>query len=423
VGAATLTLLHWALREWYGPQCARRAALVLASLPLFYAGSQFGNMDLLVAATIAWTVLLAAIAIQRQERGAPYRTWLAAAYACAALGILAKGLIGAMLPGMVIVLWLALRGRFRTLLGLISLPGLALFALIVLPWPLAVERRYPGFLHYFIVVQHFQRFSGSGFNNVQPAWFYAPALLVLALPWSVWAIVSAIRARASGLLRDPRVGLLAVWLIAIAVFFSIPQSKLLGYIIPCTVPLAGLVAVLTSPTGRLRAAWIGSAVLAALICMGLVIGVALSHPSTSLPLARALAERGASEAPLGYVNGYWYDIPFYLHRRASVVAYTDWADPGIDQGDDWRKELADAGDFAPAAAAAQLQSEAALRRALCGGTLEWIVVDAADIPQHPWLALPELVAKSRRSELRRFDRGDPRVAEAAGCAAAADAPR
>ena len=105
------------------------------------------------------------------------------------------------------------------------------------------------------------------------------------------------------------------------------------------------------------------------------------------------------------------------------TAYTDWADPTIDMGDDWRKELADAGDFAPEAAKAQLRSEAALRQALCDGALEWIVVDAADVPQHPWLAEPELIAKSRRSELRHFDRHDARVARAAGCDETASPPR
>ena len=54
------------------------------------------------------------------------------------------------------------------------------------PRDVAVEARHPGFAYYFIVVQHFQRYTATGFNNMLPGWFFLAVLMVLALPWSPW---------------------------------------------------------------------------------------------------------------------------------------------------------------------------------------------------------------------------------------------
>jgi len=62
---------------------------------------------------------------------------------------------------------------------------------VAAPWFMAVQERFPDFEHYFFVVQHFQRFVSTGFNNPQPWWFYPLVLLLLTLPWSLAAGLAA----------------------------------------------------------------------------------------------------------------------------------------------------------------------------------------------------------------------------------------
>ena len=171
------------VRRWAGERQARLALVVLATTPFFFGGAQFANLDMLVAACIACTILCAADAVLAAEGGRPRRSTLAAAYAFAALGILAKGLIGVAIPALVIGAWLVATGRMAMILRLVSLPGLALFAAIAVPWFALMEARHPGFLHYFFVHHHFQRYTAPGFNSRQHVWFYLPVFAGLTMPW------------------------------------------------------------------------------------------------------------------------------------------------------------------------------------------------------------------------------------------------
>lgn len=112
---------------------------MLVTAPLFFGGAQFAGMDMLVGGFISATTLLAG------------------AYACAALGVLAKGLMAVALPGLVLVLWLLWIRRAALLWKLLWPPGLGLFAIIAAPWFIAMQLRFANFLHYFFVVQHVQR--------------------------------------------------------------------------------------------------------------------------------------------------------------------------------------------------------------------------------------------------------------------------
>lgn len=126
MGAIALYLF---VRRWCGMASARRAVIVLAVQPLFFLGAQFANLDMLVAGCITATVLALAHAALSFEAGKLDRRALWLAYGLAALGVLAKGLIGFVLPAMIVGLWVILRGRWRSLLALLSLPGVLLFLL------------------------------------------------------------------------------------------------------------------------------------------------------------------------------------------------------------------------------------------------------------------------------------------------------
>ncbi|MDP9046357.1 MAG: glycosyltransferase family 39 protein [Pseudomonadota bacterium] len=417
-GAAAVTLLHASVRDWLGARPARIAALVLATQPLFYGSTQYANLDALVASCICAAVLLGARALLHLEAGAGWRRELAAAYGAAALGVLAKGLIGGVFPVLVLGLWLVSRRRWHDVRLLVWWPGWVLFLVIVLPWHLAAERAHPGFLHYYFVVQQFQRYATTGFNNPQPFWFYLPVLLLGVFPWSGWLLPRIAAAH-------PRVGhgpavvrLMWIWLATVAAFFSAPQSKLIGYILPALPPLAVLAALaIGTPvpgTRRHAAGWVCLA-LALCIDVGTVVGVARSHPNSARELALTLGARRAPGEGIAFIDDYVYDVPFYLDDTTPVFVVADWDPEQIQRHDNGRRELSDAGAFAPALAAQRLLGTAAFARALCDGRIGWVIAPLDGLARLPVLARAPRVAANDKRVLVRTDVADPLMRQAWDC--------
>lgn len=425
--SATVSIVYGVCREWLNEASARRAAAVLATIPLFYGGAQFANMDMLVAACISAAILFGARTALRIEAGRQTPVGFTAAYVAAALGIMAKGLIGLVIPALVLLTWLALARQWRILRALCFWrPGLAIFAVIVAPWFVAVELKQPAFFHYFFIVQHFQRFAQTGFNNVQPVWFYLPVLLVFALPWSAWLFttlrrVQEARPATAGMSLLPRVtALMWIWLFVVVIFFSIPQSKPIGYALPALPPLAVIVALTAAPllegSARAAALWRYGCLAATGICVVAAVAFALVHPKSSRELSERLVASGLPQGGIAFIDEYRYDVAFYLHATGPVFVVTNWDRQDVRRQDNWRKELADAGGYAPALATDRLLDAARFRSALCSGRIRWILAHLSSIGPYPFLTSVLQVAVERDSALWYVDVTDPRVAAAVGCA-------
>jgi 4-amino-4-deoxy-L-arabinose transferase-like glycosyltransferase len=364
-------------RRWSGMSSARLALLALATQPLLYTAAQYANLDMLVAGCISVTVLALAHAALEAEQGRRARGVLALAYTFAALGLLAKGLIGIVLPGMVIVAWLLVLRRPRAILSLLWLPGIALFFLLAAPWFIAMQLRFPEFAHYFFVVQHFQRFAGSGFNNAQPLWFFPVVIAISTLPWFAW-LPSAAR---PAYWADPQQGklrqLMWLWIAVVTLFFSLPNSKLVGYILPVTLPLAFLIGdsarAAVEDSSRMRRIWRLSATVAVVICVGFIAFASWRPSKSTRSLATVLAREAAPQDPIVFLYDYYFDLSFYARLRQPVRVVEDWSAPSVAERDNWSKELLDASRFAPAAAPPVLLPPAAMRQIVCNANTTWVL--------------------------------------------------
>jgi 4-amino-4-deoxy-L-arabinose transferase-like glycosyltransferase len=413
VGALSLYLF---LRRWASAGAARFTLIALLAQPLFFMGGQFANLDMLVAGCITATVMLLAHAVFSFEQGAPHRSAVIGGWAVAALGVLAKGLIGFVLPGAIVLLWLLLMRRWRAIGALLWSPGPLVFLAVGAPWFLLMQQRFPDFLHYFFVVQHFQRFSGEGFNNAMPFWFYPAVLLAFGAPWWPWlARELGWGARLTsdrGALRL----LMALWLGVVTLFFSLPSSKLLGYILPAVPPLMyfigdGFVS-LGAVTAGWRRLWWGGAALGVLVSLVGIVGFALRPPSAaSHDLARVLAAQRLGGEPVFMAGRYYFDLPFYAALREPVVVIDNWSNPEIKLRDNWRKELFDAGELAPERAAAVLVETARFGAVLCASPVSWVIGPADYWPTRLPAAAVQ-VAKVRNHALWRVAR--PAADDASG---------
>jgi hypothetical protein len=405
------------VRRWWSERAARLVLVGMLLHPLFALGGQYANLDMLVAGLITATVLLLAHAALSFDRGLLYRAAVAGAYGTAALGMLAKGLIGFVIPALVIGAWLVLQRRWRTLLALVSLPGVLLFASIAAPWFFAMQSRFPDFFDYFFFVQHFRRFAAGGFNNAQPFWFFPAVLLVLCVPWAPWLRHQFARARfAPPLLGETRL-LLVLWAGLVTVFFSLPESKLVGYILPALPPIAMLAADGFAHPSRPVAPWGWNAAAIG----GLVLSTALAlvftfHPVESWrEFAAAIRSQSSGDEPVFMVGNYYFDVPVYGRLAHPVRIVDDWADPEIERRDNWRKELVEAGRFAPVRAEHVLVKPEHFAAALCEAPVSWVIGESALNGRFAFLAASLPVSAVRGTSLWRVDTSSPRVAKALGC--------
>ena len=372
MGAALLL----AMRRWHGPRIAAIALGVLATTPFFFVGGQYANHDMLVGGLITAAVLALARALE-----APPRVdlrWLVAGWVLCALAMLAKGLIGFVLPALVIGPWLLAQGRWRQMLGLLHPLGLLAFAVVAAPWFVAMQLRYPGFFDYFFVEQHFRRFAQSNFNNVHGVWFFIVVMPALTLPWSAWLPAAARTAR-GGLTPAHRatLGLYAWWVIAVVGFFSMPSSKLVGYVLPALAPRCALLTLALAQRPTRAWPWVMGA--SAVVCVSVVGAAAWQAPQSNRELALALAARIAPGDTVVMVDEYLYDVPFYAQLSRPVLIAGNWADPDLPNRDNWRKEVFDAARFDPARGRKLLQPLDRLDRLACGAGTVWFIATAPHV--------------------------------------------
>jgi 4-amino-4-deoxy-L-arabinose transferase-like glycosyltransferase len=430
LGASAAALaLYLFTRRWATERAARWALLALLLQPLFYIGAQFANMDMLVAGCISATVLLLADAALRFERGLPHRQVLLAAGVAAGCGVLAKGLIGIVLPALTALIWLAWRRQWRSMGALMWPPGWLAMLVVAAPWFTLMQGRFDDFLNYFFVVQHFKRFASTGFNNVAPFWFYPALLAVCSVPgwpwlWRSWrGRGQAVPVRAPD--ADARAvrQLMWVWMLVVVVFFSLPKSKLIGYVLPACPPLAWFIAdgfTAALHTGRRGARWWrASLACCALLCVTLVLLFTLKPIHSSRDLGLALRAQHQPGEPVFMLSRYVFDVPFYARLTAPAGVVDDWGDPEIDRSDNGRKELSDAGRFLlPAQAERVLVRPEALLPALCKQPVSWVIGPADQVARWPVLAQAQTVLVGQEATLWRVDAQRPELLRALGCAAA-----
>ncbi len=415
LGAWLMGAALWlTLRQRQGARVAGISLLVLATSPFYFIGGQYANHDMLVAGTITAAVLCLARALRD---GAPVLRWLLAGWAFCGLAVLSKGLIGVVLPALVIGPWLLAQGRWRDMLRLLHPLGLGLFVAVALPWMLAMQHRYPGFFDYFIIEQHFRRFAASRFNNVQPGYFYGWVLPLLMLPWSPWALAAAAPLRrlcASGAAASERrwAGLLLWWTALVLLFFTLPSSKLVGYIMPALAPVSALLALPFIQPGRTaQRGWRPTLALAGVLCLGLVAALAWVAPKSGRDVGQALRGQVTPADLVVLVENSFNDVVFEARLTQVPLVASDWDAPDVHQRDSWRKELADTSRFDAARVAAVLYPVGQLPALVCRGRRVWLVLTHSD--QALAARVPGAV-QVLRGQYAELWRAEPRPCPASG---------
>jgi 4-amino-4-deoxy-L-arabinose transferase-like glycosyltransferase len=310
-GAATTMLaLTWLTRRFYGGPTGAIFLLLFPSSIAILVFARAATTDMLFSATLALAMVAAApLVLERRPRA--MMGWQVGFGTALGLAVLAKGPAGIVLAGAGILIGALCSRRLGHVLRLAGPWSLGSFALVALPWYVLCALRNPEFVQVFFISHNVDRFLTPVFQHQQPFWYFGPVLLLGLAPWTA-AIVATIHGLASTLTRRDWAGspsmFLAGWVIFPAVFFSLSQSKLPGYVLPAipaaTVLLARALAIALPRPAAARALGLGTAgVLGAMaIAFFAAPGVASAgvQPGAVRPLAAVLAVAAVAAGYVGW---------------------------------------------------------------------------------------------------------------------------
>ena len=253
---------------WSGVALASSAGLIVFS--------RAASFDVVVTMTV--TAALACFFLMEIATNEKRRRWLTAGfYAAVGASLLAKGLVGIVIPFGVVGFYYLMRREWpRKYVFLNALWGVPLALAIAATWygP-AIARHGWTFVDEFFIQHHFARFVSDKYHHPQGFYFYVPIMLMLALPWAPQFVAGLIGARRwnwreQTVESKKRVFALA-WVVAPVLFFSISQSKLPGYILPA---LPGVMLLVGEQLSRFVRGVIGNGVMRATGAVMLVLAIA-----------------------------------------------------------------------------------------------------------------------------------------------------
>jgi 4-amino-4-deoxy-L-arabinose transferase-like glycosyltransferase len=188
--------------------------------------------------------------------------YLAVFYVMVAQSTYAKGLLGFLLPGFILFVYLLGSGTMARIIGRLEIPrGILLFLAVGLPWYMAMFARH-GWAYYnrFFIHDHFKRLA-TGVHQVDSGNFehYIKWLGVGLFPWVAFvplALAWLVSQRHDTPTRRGQARLfVTVWFVCAFTLFTLSSTKFHHYIFPALPALAILVALFLDRVLVDRGAW------------------------------------------------------------------------------------------------------------------------------------------------------------------------
>jgi len=287
--------------------------------------SRAASFDVVITMTTSWS--LAFFLLHRLTKS---QKFLIGFYVFVGFSLLAKGLVGIVIPFGVVGLYYLLRHAWPERSVVVSLSwGVPLALAVSAIWYGPVIARHGWiFVDEFFIQHHFARYVSNKYHHPQPLYFYPAIMLMLTLPWTVHFVAALVKARrwawrGADDLSVVRVFALA-WLVLPIMFFSFSSSKLPGYVLPALPAAALLIAdVLRRSKAGVPIGIAGATVVLVLMVLIFVAPSYAKRESVRDLLLLADA-RGYANAPVLAQRSDDRTAEFYAHDR---VVYNDRGEP------------------------------------------------------------------------------------------------
>lgn len=238
------------------------------------------------------------------------------------LGLIAKGLPAVVFPIVSIGAWTFQFNQWKAVWQRLPwFTGCLLTCLIAIPWYWMAELKNPGFLHYFIIGEHIQRFldpswQGDKYGYVHAVpkgiiWIY---FLAGIFPWIIPLIDTGVHHRKqwAEVYRNnlPWCCYLLYWLVVPLVFFTLASNIIYPYAFPALPPFALLFASLMVQIDDQKRARFQYWAIVTGIVFSMVVGLFVIKPSlvakSQLPLISVWKKQDL--APDSHLI-YWFATP------------------------------------------------------------------------------------------------------------------
>ncbi|TWB47353.1 4-amino-4-deoxy-L-arabinose transferase-like glycosyltransferase [Rhizobium sp. ERR 922] len=311
------------------------AILVTASSGLFFVSAAFVETDMVL--TLGVTASMAGFYAGLEGR----RHWGWLFFLGLAIGLLAKGPVAIVLSCTPILIWMMWRGDWKDLGRLPWAGGVAACAVLVIPWYVLAEMATPGFLRYFIVGEHIQRFLQPGWTGdlygagrERPRGTIWLFWVVATLPWSPLLPVLLWRQRKIGMPKGDELCLyLLLFALTPLVFFTAAANILLAYVLPGVPAAAMLAVILWRRTGHSGAGWLELGMLEIVVVAIGVTAVSLTNVNSALlPSEANLVADHPAAGRLAILDSRSFSAEFYskgkITKLKTVSELAKWLTPG-----------------------------------------------------------------------------------------------
>lgn len=160
------------------------------------------------------------------------------AYVFSALGVLTKGPVALVLPGLILLVYVALYRSKQMLLRLFDWKGILAFLIVALPWYLYMYSAHgQDFVNGFLGLHNVTRATQSEHPEDNVWWYYIAIFLGASLPWTgavIYGIITGFKLRRKGYIYS------LCWGIGTVLFYSLMATKYPLYTFISLVPFSAL---------------------------------------------------------------------------------------------------------------------------------------------------------------------------------------
>lgn len=260
-------------RTLFNPETAFWAGAILATSVGYQSEAISARVDMTLGFFVTVSLAVFYLLYRQVLRG---EVWRYGWYLLLGIGVLAKGPVGLLLPGMIVFAFVALRRRWDFLSELCFHKGVVLTLAIPLLWyGFALFRGGEDFFARQIVHENLARFflyGEGGTGHQKPFYYYVPYLMLDGLPWSLFLPFLIYDGWRRRIFSDEHSLFLGLWVGIIFLFFSLSAGKRSVYLLPLYPPLSLLIAswLAGGAEERVRAPGLKTVGLISLV-MGLVL--------------------------------------------------------------------------------------------------------------------------------------------------------
>jgi 4-amino-4-deoxy-L-arabinose transferase-like glycosyltransferase len=229
------------VKRYFDEKIAFFSAISMLSALQIALISKAAIADALLNLFIASSMFMIYIYYETKEKRYLYIT-----FAFIGLGALTKGPVAILVPFFVTFIFFASKKDIKFWAkSIFDLRGLAIFAIIALPWYIAeyIEQKEL-FINGFFLKHNVSRFSGSMEGHGGSLLYFIPVIILGFMPFT--SVLFKVFAKTKEIIKDDLKLFLYIWFVFVFVFFSFSGTKLPHYIIYGYTPMFILIGIYIS---------------------------------------------------------------------------------------------------------------------------------------------------------------------------------